>query len=95
MDQRPVAEATDLVIVTATTLLGAVLGAGAAFVLWIALRGNHAVFSSAAVAALGAGLAITGFALPRAATRLFLSGLGIALVAGFFLGAPAFRQLTP
>lgn len=95
MSERPVPESTDVVILTATGLLGAVLGAAVAFGLWTQLHHSADGLVTPAVAALGIGLSLTGFALPRFTTRLFLLMLGLSLLAAFFLGGPFFKTLAP
>lgn len=96
MSEKPVPEATELVILVSTALLGAVLGMGIAFGLWTQLHESaDGALVTPAVAALGLGLSLTGFALPRFTSRVFLLVLGLALVAAFFLGAPIFRTLAP
>lgn len=96
MSERPATESTEVVISAATTLLGAVLGVALAFGLWTQLhRSTQSSLLSPAVAALGIGLSLTGLALPRFSTRLFLLGLGVSLVAAFFLAGPLFQSIAP
>ena len=95
MGERPAQDSADFVIWGSTAALSLISGIGAAFALWNMLhRSNAPDVASAAVAALGVGLGLIGFAVPKPVARLFLLGLAVTTLAAYFLGAEAFAALA-
>ena len=96
MGSRPAQEPAEIIIWTATGLLGALLGAGTAYAVWTAL--HHTAqrgFLTGAVCALGLGLTVLGWTVNSATARIFAMVFGLALIVAFFLGGPAFATLNP
>ncbi|HEY1428539.1 MAG TPA: hypothetical protein VGF18_03125 [Candidatus Tumulicola sp.] len=96
LPQHSVPESNEVVIWTAGSLLGALLGAAAAFGLWLFLRHSDAQTAAhAAVVTLGAGIAVVGMSAERPSTRLFWIVLAGTVVVGYLFGAPEFARLIP
>ena len=94
MGSRPVREPTELVIWSASALLGIMVGIGAAFMLWSQLhRSADQAILDAAVVAVAAGFSLVSVALDNFLARLFVWAASAALVVSFFAGAPLFSSL--
>jgi hypothetical protein len=96
MPERSVGEPSDFIIWGSTGLLALLLGLGAAFVLWAALR--HAAepwLVEIAVGLLGIGMLLLGLATERPLTRLFFVLFAAMLIVGFSFGSPEFGRLLP
>ena len=93
--ERSVQEPSELVIWSATALLGVLLGVGVAFMLWGQLHHTgEPTLLDAAVFALGLGFGLVGLALESLTTRIFLVALSAALLLGFFTLGGAFSALA-
>jgi hypothetical protein len=94
MNERHALMPAQLVIGASTTLLGAVLGAGAAFGLWSQLHHTGAPgVLAVAVVALAGGLLLVGLAAGSLTVRLFLLVAALTLALAFFSGAGLFATL--
>ena len=95
MRERPLQEPSELVIWSATTLLGALIGLAAAFMLWTQLhRTGEPTMLDGAVFSLGFGFGLMGLALPGLTRRLFLVVLGCTLLIGYFALGGAFSAIA-
>lgn len=95
MGSRPVREPTELVIWSASALLGIVVGIGAAFTLWAQLhRSADVAILDGAVVALGVGLCLIAVALDNLTTRLFIWAASAGLLLAFFAGSSLFQSLA-
>ncbi|HEY1682097.1 MAG TPA: hypothetical protein VGF98_10710 [Candidatus Tumulicola sp.] len=96
LPQHSVPEPTEVVIWTAGSLLGALLGLGGAFGLWLFLRHSDAQTAAhAAVVTVGAGIAVVGLSAERPPTRLFWIFLAGMLVVSYLFGGAEFARLVP
>ena len=95
MGSRPVREPTELVIWSATALLGLVVGIGTAFSLWTQLHrtADQAVLDGA-VLALSIGLSLIAVAVDNLTTRLFIWAAAAGLILSFFVGSGLFASLA-
>lgn len=90
MGSRPVREPAELVIWSAASLLGVMIGLGTAFMLWSAFRhSTDQAIVAGAVVALAVGLSLIAVAIDNLATRLFVWAASATLVIAFF-AAPGF-----
>lgn len=86
----------EVVIWVASLLIAALLGVGAAYVLWSGLHHTaEAGVLTASVAALGFGLALVGLALQTPRMRAALVLFAVMLLLAFYAGSPAFAHLMP
>lgn len=96
MPEQSVSEPTEYLIWGTTGLLALLLGVGASFVVWAALRRSaDTVLVEAAVGMLGVGLLTIGLAVERPLTKLFLILFAVSLVLSFTFGGPEFARLLP
>jgi hypothetical protein len=96
LPQHSVPEPNEVVIWTAGSLLGALLGLGGAFGLWLFLRHSDAqIAAHAAVITVGAGIAVVGLSAGRPSTRLFWIFLAGMLVVSYLFGGTQFARLVP
>lgn len=95
MGSRPVREPTELVIWSASALLGIVVGIGTAFTLWVQLHrtADHAILDGAVIA-LAVGLSLIAVAVDNLTTRLFIWAVSAGLILAFFAGSSAFASLA-
>ena len=95
MGSRPVREPTELVIWSATALLGMTVGVATAFILWSQLyrSADHVVLDGATLA-IAAGLSLVAVAMEKLTARLFVWAGCAALVIAFFAGAGLFATLV-
>ncbi len=95
MGSRPVREPTELVIWSASSLLGIVIGIGIAFTLWVQLhRTAEPGVLNGGVLAVGAGLALVAIAVDNLTARLFIWATAAGLILGFFAGSGLFASLA-
>ncbi len=95
MGSRPVREPTELVIWSASALLGIVVGIGTAFTLWVQLhRTADQAILDGAVVAVAVGLSLIAVAVDNLTTRLFIWAASVGLALAFFAGAGAFASLA-
>ena len=88
-------EPSTLVIWSAATLLGILVGIGAAFVLWGQLQHTaEPAILSFAVVVVAVGMSLLAFALRAFTGRLFLWGMAAAMVLAFFVGSGPFSALS-
>jgi hypothetical protein len=95
MGSRPVREPAELVIWSATALLGIMVGIGTAFMLWSGFR--HAMDDAlvdAAVLAIASGLSLVAVAMDNLTARLFVWAACATLLIAFFTGASFFVALA-
>jgi hypothetical protein len=94
MNERHALMPAQLVIGASSTLLGGVLGAGAAFGLWSQLHHTAAPgILAVAVLALAAGLILVGLAAGSLAVRLFFLVAALTLALAFFSAPGLFAAL--
>ncbi|MBV8638164.1 MAG: hypothetical protein JO322_08755 [Candidatus Eremiobacteraeota bacterium] len=95
MGSRPVREPAELVIWSASALLGLVVGIGTAFILWSQLhRGADQVVLDGAIIAIATGLSLVAVAVDNVIARLFIWAACAAMVIAFFAGATMFASLV-
>jgi hypothetical protein len=95
MGSRPVREPTELVIWSASSLLGIMIGIGTAFTLWAQLhRTAEQAILDGAVVAVGLGLALIAIAVDNFAGRLFVWAASAGLLLAFFAGSGLFASLA-
>ncbi len=95
MGSRPVREPTELVILSASALLGLVVGIGTAFTLWVRLhRAADQAVLDGAVVALSVGLSLVAVAVDNRTTRLFIWTASAGLILAFFTGSALFATLA-
>ena len=93
--ERSFQEPSELVIWSATALLGVLLGLGVAFMLWAQIhRTGEPALLDAAVFAMGLGLGLVGLALRNLTPRIFSVALGVALLLAFFTLGGVFSTLA-
>lgn len=96
MPERSLPEPSEFVIWATSSLLALVVGLGAAFFLWMALRSSGApLLAEGAVVTLGVGAALIGVSSEKPLRRVFLVLLAAMLIVGYALGAPEFARLLP
>ncbi len=95
MKEHPAQMPAELVIGVSASLLGVLVGVGAAFGLWSQLHhtADPGILASG-VAALSAGSAFVALAVQSTASRLFLIAAACSLALAFFLGSGAFSHLA-
>lgn len=90
MGSRPVRESAELVIWSATALLGVMVGLGTAFMLWSGFHhSTDPAIVDAAVVALAVGMALVAVAIDKLTIRLFVWAACATLLIAFF-AAPGF-----
>jgi multisubunit Na+/H+ antiporter MnhB subunit len=95
MGSRPVREPTELVIWSASALLGIVVGIGTAFTVWVQLhRAADQGLLDGAVVAIALGLALVAVAVDNLTTRLFIWAVSGGLILAFFAGSGLFASLA-
>ena len=94
MRDRSFGEPVEYVIWGAWGLLALVLGLGAAFFFWAALRqADHGSLATAAVCSLGAGLVLIAMAVERPLTRFAVAIFSVSLIGCYLGGAAQFAKL--
>lgn len=95
MGSRPVREPAELVIWSATALLGIMVGIGTAFMLWSGFhRSTDQAIVGAAIVALGLGLSLVAVAIDNVTVRLFIWSASLTIIVAFFSGAGFFAALA-
>jgi uncharacterized membrane protein YgdD (TMEM256/DUF423 family) len=93
---RSAQEPVEIVILTASTLLGALCGAAAAFLLWSQTRhvADPGMLTAAALA-LATGVGLVSLTVERRSVQLCLAAAAVTLAIAFFSGGAVFATLTP
>jgi hypothetical protein len=95
MGSRPVREPAELVIWSASSLLGVMVGIGTAFILWSQFRlvADQPIVDGTVVA-LAVGLSLIAVAVDNLTARLFMWAACATLAIAFFTAPGLFAAIT-